>query len=42
MGIKGYKVYDRRGNLVDTLKGTHPRKYLDILRKKNYKVRKIK
>lgn len=41
MGIKGYKVYDRKKKLCDTLIGTQPRKWLNKLRMKGYKVIKI-
>jgi hypothetical protein len=45
MSIKGYKIYKihyKHEELVDTLVGTQPRKYLNELRKKRYIVRKIK
>lgn len=40
MSIKEYKVYDHKKKLVQTLKGTQPRKVLNKLRIK-YTVRKI-
>lgn len=41
MSVAGYRVLDKKGNVVDELVGTQPRKILDKYRNKGFRVKKL-